>query len=443
MPRIPVYTQETVQVAPIPAARINLPTPTAPMPNSGLSQGLSNFADIAIKAQEEAESMRAEEQFNTLRRDMNNLGYGDGKDEKGAFNTKGGNVFNRGEDAPAFKEEYMGKFDEKAKALLDGLSTHGAKQKFIQIASRARTEFDGQLSRHEAQQGEAYRESVYKGVLEAEREHIAQNFKDPDSVTQSIERVKANTKKFAMNSGLSPDQQDMSVKEAVSNMHMMVMSRMLQGDATKEIKADPAGAKAYYVEQVKSGGIMESSEGAQKMRVMIENGEREVRAMDSVDKLWAELGPKGDKASVNLDRMDAKLRAQYGTDTDGLKVARAELKERASQFDYSVRQREASTTGGIYEQVLAGKSLSEIRQSPAFKGLDGAKQIAMITSVENYNKRNGDGEDMDKFAQYWAVSSNPQRLVSMSDAEIFAMTPKLGSSLTKQLLKELSRSSSG
>lgn len=438
MPRIPVYTQETVQVAPMPAIRMNVPTPTAPIPNAGLQAGLTSLASVAMKAQDEADSMRAEEAFNKLREGQNQIGYGDGKDEKGAFNVKSGNVFNRGEDAPAFKDEYLGKFDERAQALLDGLSNNAQKQKFFQIANRARTEFDGQLSRHEAAQGEAYRESVYKGVLEAEGEHIAQNFKDRDSVAQSIERVKANTKMFSSNQGLSADQQDMAVKEAVSGMHMMVMSRMLQGDATKEIKSDPMGAKEYYKEQVKAGNIMESSQAAQKMRGMIESGEREVRAISSVDKLWGEMGPKGDTAAVNLDRMDSKLRAEYGNDTDGLKVARAELRERASQFDYSVKQREAATTGSIYEQVLAGKSLSEIRQSPAFKGLDGAKQIAMITSVENYNKRNGDGEDMDKFAQYWAVSSNPQKLASMSDAEIFAMTPKVGSSLTKQLLKEKS-----
>lgn len=420
----------------MPAVRMNLPTPTAPIPNAGLQQGLSNLSDIFTKAQDEADSMRAEEAFNRLRESQNKLGYGDGKDEAGAFNVKSGNVFNRGKDAPAFKDEYMTKFDENAQAILDGLGNTAQKQKFFQIANRARAEFDGQLSRHEAQQGEAYRESVYKGVLEAEGEHIAKNFQDRDSVTQSIERVKANTKMYASNQGLSADQQDMTVKEAVSGMHMMVMQRMLQGDATKGVTSDPMGAKEYYKEQVKAGNIMESSQAAQKMRGMIESGEREVRAIGSVDKLWSEMGPKGDTASVNLDRMDAKLRAQYGTDTDGLKVARAELKERASQFDYSVRQREASTTGGIYQQVLAGKTLKEIRESPAFKSLDGAKQIAMITSVENYNKRNGDGEDMDKFASYWAVSSNPQRLATMSDAEIFALAPKIGGGLVKQLLKE-------
>lgn len=436
MPRIPVYTQETVQVAPIPASRMSVPTPTAPIPNAGLQKGLADIVEYAQKAQDEADSMRAEEAFNALREAQNQIGYGDGKDEAGAFNVKGGNVFNRGDGAPAYKDEYMTKFDQRAQALLDGLGNSSQKQKFFQIANRARVEFDGALTRHEAQQGEVYRSNVYKGVLDVEREHIAQNFRDTDSVAQSIERVKTNTKMFASNQGLSADQQEMAVKEAVSGMHMMVLSRMLQGDSTKGIAADPTGAKAYYQEQVKLGAIAESTEAAGKMRGLIETGEREVRAISSVDKLWGEMGPKGDTGAVNLDRMATRLRQEYGTDTDGLKVAMSELKERASQFDYSVKQRESSTAGAIFKQVVDGKSLSEIRQSPAFRGLDGAKQISMIASIENYTNRNGEGDAMDRYAQYWAISSNPAKLNTMTDAEIFAMTPKIGGNLVKQLLTE-------
>ena len=394
------------------------------------------MAAVALKAQDDANTLRAEEAFNSLRENQNQIGYGDGKEETGAFNVKGGNVFNRGEDAPSYKEEYMGKFDERAQKIFDGLANDSQKSKFFQISNRARVEFDGALSRHEAQQGEVYRKGVYEGVLSVEREHIAQNFRDPDSVTQSIERVKANTKIFAGNQGLAADQQEMAVKEAVSGMHMMVMSRMLQGDATKGIPADPMGAKDYYKEQVKSGNIAESTEAAQKMRGLIESGEREVRAIGAVDTLWNSMGPRGDTGAVNLDRMSAELRKQYGTDTDGLKVAMSELKDRASQFDYSVRQRESSTSGAIFQQVIAGKTLSEIRQLPAFKGLDGAKQIQMISTIESYNKRDGEGDSMDKFATYWAVSSNPAKLNNMSDAEIFAMTPTIGGSLVKQLLGE-------
>lgn len=436
MPRIPIYTQETVQVAPIPASRMSVPTPTAPLPNAGLQKGLTDLASIAMKAKEDADTLRAEEAFNRLRENQNQLGYGDGKEEGGAFNVKGGNVFNRGDDAPSYKDEYLTKFDERSQKIFDELGNDSQKSKFFQIANRARVEFDGALSRHEAQQGEVYREGVYKGVLEVEREHIAQNFRDPDSVAQSIERVKANTKMFSMSTGLAADQQEMAVKEAVSGMHMMVMSRMLQGDATKGIQADPTGAKEYYKEQVKAGNIAESTDAAQKMRGLIESGEREVRAISSVDTLWGSMGPKGDTGAVNLDRMAAQLRKEYGTDTDGLKVAMSELKERASQFDYSVRQRESSTSGAIFKQLLDGKSLSEIRQSPAFKGLDGAKQLSVLTTIENYNKRDGDGEDMDKFATYWTVSSNPAKLQAMSDAEIFAMTPKIGGKLVKSLLSE-------
>lgn len=433
MPRIPVYTQETVQVAPIPAARMSVPTNTIPPASAALVKGLSDITDMAMKVQDEADTIRAEDAFNKLREKQNQLGYGDGKQEGGAFNVKAGNVFNR--EVP-LNEEYMGKLDTEAQAILDSLGNDNQKLKFYRAANRARIEFGGQLTQHEARQGEAYRESVYKGVLESEREHIAQNFRDPDSVAQSIERVKANTKSYAMGQGLAADQQDIAVKEATSGMHMMVLQRMLQGDSTKGVLADPMGAKTYYQDQVKAGNIMESSEAAQKMRGMIERDEREFKAQSAVDTLWGSMGPKGDTAAVNLDVMATKLREEYKNDPDGLKIAMSELKERASLHDYSVRQRESSTTGDIFKRVLEGQSLSDIRKSPAFKGLDGVRQIDMVSKIEAFNKRNGDGEDMDKFAQYWTYSSNPEKLNKMSDAEIFALTPKIGGTLVKQLLGE-------
>jgi hypothetical protein len=259
---------------------------------------------------------------------------------------------------------------------------------------------------------------------------------DPDSVAQSIERVKANTRGYAMRQGMAADQQDMAVKDAVSNMHMLVIQRKLDGDPTKGVSADPAAAKKYYEDQVKAGTIVESSKGAKAMRDKIQADERQMRAATAVDTVWKGFGPGDDTEAVNLDAMAAELRSEFKNDPDGLKVAMADLKERASTHDYSVRQRDSQITGGIFQRVIAGEPLSTIRKSPEFKQLDGGKQIQMIEKIEAYQKRGQDGEgaQLDKFASYWAVASNPQKLASMSDAEIFAMAPKVGASLVKQLL---------
>lgn len=426
MPRIPVYNTPQVQLNPIPGSRLNVQTPLI-APSNAVAQGLASIAEAMGKAREEADLIRAEEAFNLLRQRQTELGYG----EKGAFNVKGGNVFNREQ---PFGQEYIGRFDAESQAIMDGLSNDNQKRIFQRAAGRAKIEFGGQIARHEMQQGAVYREGVFKGVLEKERDHVAMNFNDPDSVAQSIQRVSANTRSYAMSQGLPADQQDMAVKEAVSGLHVLVMDRKLKGDPTRGIAADPMGAKAYYQQQVKDGAILEGSKEAQIMREMIDKDERQFRASNAVDAVWKGFGPSGDTEAVNKDVMTAELRTEFKNDPDGLKLALADLNERVSSHDYSARQREASTVGGIYQQVLAGKTLSSIRQSAEFRGLDGARQLDMVQKIEAFQKRGNESDNLNKFAAYWAVASNPQRLSQMSDAEIFALAPKIGGTLVKQLL---------
>lgn len=440
MPRIPVYDTPQVQLRDLPSVQRNIGPVGQGM--QALAQGLGAASDVLTKAREEADQIRAEEAFNKLREVQNILTYGDGKYETGATNIKAGNVFNR--DQP-FGQEYMTRFDKAAQEIEAGLSSDNQKRMFQRATGRAKLEFGGTLARHEAAEGNTYRESVYKGVIESETEHVAKNFTDLDAVAQSIERVKANTRGYAMRQGMAADQQDMAVKDAVSSMHMLVIQRKLDGDPTKGVSADPAGAKQYYQDQVKAGVIVESSKAAKTMRDKIEADERSMRASTAVDAIWKGFGPDSDTEAVNLDAMAAELRGQFKNDPDGLKVAMADLKERASTHDYSVRQREASITGGIFQRVLAGESLAAIRKSPEFRELDGVRQIDMVTKIENFQKRGQDGEgaQMDKFASYWAVASNPQKLASMSDAEIFAMAPKVGTTLVKQLLVDKQKLSKG
>lgn len=442
MPRIPVYDTQQVQVQGLKGGEVQFTNRNTGLGMQSLARGLGDVADAMGKAREEADQIRAEEAFNKLREAQNVLTYGDGKNEIGAVNIKSGNVFNREQ---PFGQEYMARFDKAAQEIEAGLASDNQKRMFQRATGRAKLEFGGQLARHEAAEGNVYRKSVYEGVIESETEHVAKNFSDPDAVAQSIERVKANTRGYAQRQGMAADQQDMAVKDAVSAMHLLVIQRKLDGDATRGVVADPAGAKQYYDEQVKAGVIVESSKGAQSMRNKIQADERQMRASTAVDTVWKGFGPGDDTEAVNLDAMAAKLRSEFKNDPDGLKVAMADLKERASAHDYSVRQRESEITGGIFKRVLDGESMANIRRSPEFRNLDGGRQIQMIEKIEAFQKRGQDGEgaQMDKFASYWSVATNPEKLSKMSDAEIFAMAPKVGTSLVKQLLVDKQKLAKG
>ena len=154
----------------------------------------------------------------------------------------------------------------------------------------------------------------------------------------------------------------------------------------------------------------------------------------AVDEVWGLHGPKGDTDAANLDAMNAELRKRFAKDPDAQKLATGLMRERAQDRDYSVRQREVAVSGGIWKQVLAGQGLGSIRRSPEWRSLDGTMQAQLETKIEAFQKRGGEGDSMAQFAEYWMRASNPAALAKMSDAEIFALAPKMGNSLTKQLL---------
>lgn len=422
MPKIPTYDTPQVNLNAMPTYRRDVNRP-AGYYGEAIAKGLGNVAEEMFKAKEQADIIRAEEAVNKLRESQNQLGYG----KDGAFNVKGANVFNREQ---PFQQDYVGRFDASSEQIMAELGNDNQKRLFQRAAGRLKLDFSGQLSRHEATEGFAYRESVYKGVLKTESESVATNFNDPDSVAQSIQRVTANTRMYAQSQGLAADQADMSVKEAQSAMHGIVINKILTGDTQRNIVANIPGARSYY----EANRDNMTDKDRKTIEDLIIKDERNMKASTAVDAVWKGFGPGDDEEAVNLDVMAGELRAEFKDDPDGLKIAMADLKERANMHDYSVKQRQAQTVGGIWNQVLSGGSLASIRKSEEFRSLDGAAQAQMINQIENFNKRGQEGDSVEKFAEYWAVASNPQRLAKMSDAEIFALTPKIGLSMTKSLL---------
>ncbi len=417
MPRIPLY--EPNQISPI-----GIQTPRATNLPAGafgeqIGKGLLDIGVVANKMQDEADTLRAEEAYNNWIKNRDEIAYG----KDGAFNIKGAGVFNR-PDGQSFVGEFTGKAQTAAQDIATGLANDNQRAKFNRLAGTAIRSFGTSLSQYELKEGETWRKSVYEGVVNTETENIAKNFENPDERQMSIDRVRENTRLFASGQGLSGEQLDITVKEAVSKMHGVVIARLLENN-------NGTAAKEYYDA---NKDAITAKDGA-VMRKAIKADNDNTEAQNAVDAVWKGFGPQEDDEAVNLDSMAATIRDQYKDKPEAQKLALAMLKERASEFDYSVRQRQSQQVGGIWKRVIAGDNLTAIRSMPEFKSPDGAKQASMLTSIERFQSDQGEN-NMDKFIDYWTIKSNPQRLLSMSDAEIFAMTPKLGSTLTKRLLQD-------
>lgn len=201
---------------------------------------------------------------------------------------------------------------------------------------------------------------------------------------------------------------------------------MAQVDAARK-RGDKASSGNYYLD------LLPSTEWDTYIKIA-EGNVSAANAEVAANDVWKELGPKNDRMPVNKDAMYRRIDELMSDRTPAeRKAAKALIDNQASAFDYSSNQRRAATQAGIFDQVLAGKGLDEIMKSPQYKALDGADKLSIIGKIKEAQSKSAD--DVGATARYLELTSNPEKLAAMTDAEISAEMPVLGNSLTKDLLK--------
>lgn len=201
---------------------------------------------------------------------------------------------------------------------------------------------------------------------------------------------------------------------------------MAQIDAAKK-RGDKVSSGNYYLD------LLPSTEWDTYIKIA-EGNVSAANAEVAANDVWKELGPKTDNMPVNKDAMYRRVDELMSDRTPAeRKAAKALIDSQAAAFDYSTNQRRAAKQAGIYDQVLAGKNLNEIMQSPEYKALDGADKLSIIGKIKEAQSKSAD--DVGATARYLELTSDPQKLAAMTDAEISAEMPTLGNALTRDLLK--------
>lgn len=98
-------------------------------------------------------------------------------------------------------------------------------------------------------------------------------------------------------------------------------------------------------------------------------------------------------------------------------------------------QSEKYATGTIFKMVMENKPDIEIFNSPAFNSLQPKDKIQMMAAVGNARNIRAEATP-DLYAKYYDLATNPQKLTSMTEEQVFAMTPELGQNFVKDLLKK-------
>ena len=164
MPRIPLYEPSQIQNAPLQTPRAsNLPAGAF---GEAIGKGLQDIGVVANKMQEEADTLRVEEELNKLREAQIDLTVGK---DNGYQNALGKNVLDR-ESKQTLSEEYNTRLQARINELSTGLANDSQRQKFARRAGVIANEFRSGLTKHESDQIRAYSRQIDEGVVKVETE---------------------------------------------------------------------------------------------------------------------------------------------------------------------------------------------------------------------------------------------------------------------------------
>ncbi len=181
--------------------------PETPQPDNSRAKAMNQIGealgkvskDVATMLERENErtdTLRAEDAFNQLRATQLDLTLGK---ENGVGRLKGGDAVN----APVL-EQFTGRFNDKAKALEQGLGNDKQREKFRHRADIARAQFQGNVMEHVARESDTYAKAVFQQTLDMETSNIGSAPADDATAALSFARVNAAADQEAKRLGLDP-----------------------------------------------------------------------------------------------------------------------------------------------------------------------------------------------------------------------------------------------
>lgn len=196
-----------------------------------MSRAGAQLEQINVEEKKKADTLQAEDAFNTLRQAQLDLTY---DPEKGFANKKGADAVK----APLF-QDYNKQLRGSIEQISQGLGNAEQRAMFLQRANISSLQFGENILRHVAGERGQYAKTVYNATVDTEARAAGAQWTDPNAVSTSVLRVTAAANQQADSEGL-PSTGDAAalaprkalVEAALSKVHGSVLGQML---ATGEI----------------------------------------------------------------------------------------------------------------------------------------------------------------------------------------------------------------
>lgn len=192
------------------------------------SREFEGAAHVVLQAKEQADTLAAEDAFNTLRQKQMGLIYG----PNGVLNQKGSAAVNR--DLPT---EYGTQLRTSADELSNGLGNDNQKKMFARRAATAQLQLQETAYQHVARQSDVYANQVLEGTLDTESRVAAAG---GDIATSSL-RINAAIDRHAQRFG-TPEQEVTALKmKAADTLWSSKIKGLMYSDpqAAKKLFDDP------------------------------------------------------------------------------------------------------------------------------------------------------------------------------------------------------------
>lgn len=361
MPTVPTY--DSFQAAPgaLPQTRLTMPDAPdvagqqAQQMGQGLQRAGGELGRIALDMAQQANQVRINDAMNKAVAAKNRLIY---DPAEGFVHLRGEAALTRPDDK-SLDLEYTEKLKKHFDEIETGLGNQAQRDAFRQQSGQLMSQFNGALTQHVAKEYGAFRYSVQEGTIQVARDQMALAWGDAELLGQSRDAIKAAVVEQGRLKGLSAQQVEANLVEALSPGHAAVIA-----SATDAGKLDYA---REYMKQVNA----ELTPGARlQIQKTLDAGDFEARTQDQADTLYSRH--KGNISAALADartNLSGKEEDAVVTRLKNYDAERVALRERGQKDAADQAWRIYAQSGGmgkIPPSVLAsmdGRDLEALRRT--------------------------------------------------------------------------------
>lgn len=229
MPRVPVVEQQQVQSTGMSGTRIDSGMGPEMAAIAGrqlesMGNALQRGGQETFNLVQQANQVRVDDALNKLRERQLKLTY----DKDVGFQGQVGlNALER-KSGKSLTEDYDETFQNQMREINDGLGNDMQRASFMAKANEMRVNFNGQTTKHEADQFKEYTLSVREGTIKNRMNEIGLRYDDPAAIDDSVKSIQASVYDQAKLLGKSAEWADAQSKRMTSEAHKVALSAALE-----------------------------------------------------------------------------------------------------------------------------------------------------------------------------------------------------------------------